>query len=91
MCVNLTTLLDVSEVIDHSMAIFLHMGQRVLVTFLQRFYRVSVIIGNNLTNTPQGINNFCKPEILATELPIPSDLLPEGCDYPLEQLADVIV
>jgi hypothetical protein len=71
--------------------VFLHRGQRVLVTLLQRCYRVSVIIDNNLTNSPEGIGNFGKPEILAIELPIPSDPLPECCDYPLEHLADVIV
>jgi hypothetical protein len=52
---------------------------------------LTVCIGKCLTNSSKGIDTFCKQYIFFRGLPIPSYLLPEGIDYPLEQLARGIV
>jgi hypothetical protein len=43
-----------------------------------------------VTNSSEGIDNFCKKDIFARGLPILSNPWPEGIDYPSEPLSEGI-
>jgi hypothetical protein len=51
---------------------------------------VSEGIGNPPTNSSEIIGNFCKKHNFVRELPIPSDSLPEGIEFPSEQFGEGI-
>jgi hypothetical protein len=65
-------------------------GKRVLATLGQICNRVSKVIGNSLTNSPEGIDKFFKQHIFAIGLSTASNPWPEGIDYPPEQLSEGI-
>ncbi len=52
--------------------------------------RVSEVICNPLTYSPEGIGNCYKQLLFARGLPSPSNPWPKGIDFPLEQLSEGI-
>jgi hypothetical protein len=61
---------------------------RILAILWQIYYRVSEDPGGSLTSSSEGFNIFCKLHIFVSWLVC--DLLPEGIDYPMEQLTEGI-
>jgi hypothetical protein len=60
LCAVGATLLECAKGCWQPSGKFVPGGKRVLVTLWQICNRVSGVIGNPLTNSPEGIGNFCK-------------------------------
>jgi hypothetical protein len=79
----------VSDVVGNPQA-NLYRGSEGIGNPLANLFSMSEGIGNPRTNYSECIGNFCKKVIFARGLPILSDPLPEGIDYPPEQLHRVM-